>query len=79
MTNHKNEAERLLSVGGFSDVENELTLQEAQVQATLHVAEQQRVANLIAWYNILLLTPTADASEIAELQEEITRSIGRTF
>lgn len=77
MINHKSEAERLLSVGGFSDIENELTLVEAQVQATLYLAEQQRVNNLIAWYNILLLTPTAEASEIAELQEEITKSLGR--
>lgn len=49
--NHKREAERLLASEAFTVEENTLLLQEANIQATLHVAEQQHVANMIALYN----------------------------
>ena len=51
MTDHKNEAiDRLEMVylGGATDSERANGIATAQVHATLYIAEQQRIANLIA-------------------------------
>lgn len=47
MTDHKERAEHIAGVGADGGVEYML---EGLVHATLHLAEQQRIANLIAYH-----------------------------
>jgi len=75
MTNHKDEAQRQLYrvEGRYMDQPKsqfviDATLASAQVHATLHLAEQQRAANLIA-----LLVAEAEMEEVdyAKVREQI--------
>jgi hypothetical protein len=47
MTDHKKEA--IESLDGLGYTGDEAYVGQAQVHATLYLAEQQRIANLIAW------------------------------
>ena len=49
MTDHKKEAERSLSIGTFGSTEEDFALRSGLIHATLYLAEQQRIANLIAY------------------------------
>lgn len=73
---HKAEAEAIL----FADRQyrDERTLMEAQVSATLYLAEQQRIANLIAvaTAETNLLRPLSEASEFAPMFTQIREALG---
>lgn len=56
---HKHEAEKLIALDTFNLDESTLNLAEAQVQATLHAAEQQHISNLIALYNTDILSESS--------------------
>jgi len=78
MSDHKYEAERLIPNRGEALMPNHLAL--AQVHATLYLAEQQRVANLIAFMK-QYGTGDDNASFIqyhGASFSEITKSIGLT-
>lgn len=53
MSDHKAEAERLLEQSSKSTGDPTVWLIAAQASATLYLAEQQRIANLIAYYALV--------------------------
>jgi len=72
---HKAEAEAIL----FADRQyrDERTLMEAQVSATLYLAEQQRVANLIAVSNLKLTAfPNEGPGSVSDLLRQTLRALG---
>ena len=63
MTNHKNESELAArAAANFQATENQrlVAATRAQAHATLYLAEQQRIANLIALYSL----PEDDAADL---------------
>lgn len=66
---HKAEAEALVGVG-WRDDWAQMGLAEAQVHATLYLAEQQRIANIIAW------TTSDGYRPSPHVQDEITKGLG---
>lgn len=67
---HKAEAERVLAMAGNDpDAQMAMTIAAAaQVHATLYLAEQQRIANLIA-LSALMLGKEVDQWLVAEIRE----------
>lgn len=66
MTDHKNEAiDRLEMVylGGATDSERANGIAAAQVHATLYLAEQQRIANLITYWQLHTPRTVAESQE----------------
>lgn len=75
---HKDEAERLIQYAGKTGSESAAS--SAVAHATLHLAEQQRIANLIAWQSTLVTAWLAEGGEpiprIDELGKMIRRGLG---
>lgn len=83
MTNHKDEAEELLAGASPSSVDPDFAhwyLARAQVHATLALAEQQRIANLIALADSSIKTFDwifgVDLDATTRLREQIIEALG---
>jgi hypothetical protein len=71
MTDHKKEA--IESLDGLGYTGDEAYVGQAQVHATLYLAEQQRIANLIA-YVMLLETQYAESAKNPSEYDHATRA-----